>query len=478
VGNRLRIEAGQPGRAGLRITDTANGESRWVGIRVRNANGTNPGMPGYLSLGSVSEDTGEHLRFWRAFSPGPTNRRMDIRYIYLNGGPLAGWDTWGNSPGSRAVNYIRNSRMLGIIPFFVFYNIPDGSESYQLDLEHVQDRAYMIAYFRNLKLFLDIVRLESPDDIVGVILEPDFLGYLAQNAGRPADRIPAFASAAYDAGVLDGSDPGFPDTVEGLVQAINRSISKHAPQVYFGWQMNLWASPPGGFVTALPGRGIIHLTDELGIDRGRTAIAREAAAITRYYLDAGIASEGARFVSIDKYGLDAVGFEARAAEDPASSIWFWNADHWRNYLEFVRAMRETSGLPVILWQLPVGRINGSQEPNPYSSTGRFGDLANIHQQYEDSAPTYFFGDSFVATGPRREHFAANLSNDPAFTVAGDEITWPEHMTDAARAGVAAILFGAGVGASTSSVGEPPPDGYWWITKAQRYLENPASFIPK
>ena len=40
------------------------------------------------------------------------------------------------------------------------------------------------------------------------------------------------------------------------------------------------------------------------------------------------------------------------------------------------------------------------------------------------------------------------------------------------AGVTTMLFGAGVGDSTDSVGSPPEDSYWWITKAQRYYKDP------
>jgi hypothetical protein len=41
-----------------------------------------------------------------------------------------------------------------------------------------------------------------------------------------------------------------------------------------------------------------------------------------------------------------------------------------------------------------------------------------------------------------------------------------------RAGVRAILFGAGVGASTSGVGVAAKDDFWWITKSQRYFAQP------
>jgi len=468
----VRLTALAPGRASLRVDDSVSGASRWIGLRVNGSDGSPPGLPPYLSIGSVSEDSAAHLNFWRAIEPGARNKRVDARYIYLNGGPLYGWDTWSNEPGGRAIHYIRNSRSLGMVPFFVFYNIPDGGESYETDLAHVQSASYMAGYFRNLKLFLDIVRQESPDDMVGIILEPDFLGYLAQNAGRSAAEIPAATQAAYDTGVLGGSDPAFPSNVQGLVRAINYIITRDSPRAWFGWQMNLWASPAGGYTMPIPGKGVIRATDFTGYELGRDAIAREAAAITQYYLDAGITSYGANFVSLDKYGLDAAGIEPQAAADPAASTWFWNSDHWNNYLTFVQAVRETAGLPIVLWQLPVGRINASRESNPYSAGGRFPDLPNTIQRYEDSAPSFFFGDTFGATGARLDHFSANRAADPGLSFLSDEVTWSEHMTAAARAGVVCILFGPGVGVSTSNVGLPPSDDFWWITKAQRYLSLP------
>jgi len=54
-----------------------------------------------------------------------------------------------------------------------------------------------------------------------------------------------------------------------------------------------------------------------------TAIAREAELIAEYYIDAGILSYGAGFISLDKYGLDA-GAQNGAANNPEASTWFWN----------------------------------------------------------------------------------------------------------------------------------------------------------
>ena len=201
------------------------------------------------------------------------------------------------------------------------------------------------------------------------------------------------------------------------------------------------------------------------------AIANEAAEIAAYYIDAGILSYGAGFISIDKYGLDA-GAENGAAADPASSTWFWNVDHWNNYLLFAKTLHNATDLPVTLWQIPVGHINSSTAVNPYDVDGTFDDLTNTNRNYEDSAPTFFLGDTFIADGLRHDYFASNDGGDSGVSVSGSEITWEAHMEAARDAGVTAIYFGAGVGDSTDGVGSPPTDDYWWISQVQEYYANP------
>jgi hypothetical protein len=471
----LRVNGLQAGRASLRITETSTGETRYLGVRVRTASGEAPGMPEYVAIGSVSEDRDHDLNFWRDFDDDLTNKRMDIRYIYINGGPFTGWRTWTTKDGARAITYVRESLKLGMIPFFVYYNIPDDSENFQVDKEHIESVDYMEAYYQDLKFFLDLVREEAGDEVVGIVLEPDFLGYMMQQSGGtgqdavpvPPDELLAQTNAAYSSGVLDaGADPVFPDSVTGLVQSINYVIDKYLPNAYFGWQFNLWASP--GITVEIPGSGLIRLTDSLGWEDGRAAIAAETEVIADYYLDAGVATNGADFVSIDKYGLDA---GASGWQDPANSTWFWNADHWNNYLLFSQVLGQQSNLPVILWQIPVGHVNDSQTPDPYDG-GLFEPLDNSSQHYEDSAPTFFLGDTFKPGSSRLSYFATNEAGDPKVSVSGDAVTWGEHVEDARDHGIVAILFGAGVGGSTDGVGSPPTDDYWWITKVQEYFESP------
>jgi len=78
---------------------------------------------------------------------------------------------------------------------------------------------------------------------------------------------------------------------------------------------------------------------------------------------------------------------------------------------------------MILWQIPVGHINNSLADNSYDENGVFDPLTNTTRQYEDSAPTFFFGDTFTATGDRLDYFSSNEFGDDKLTVSGNTVTW-------------------------------------------------------
>jgi Cellulose binding domain len=488
VGGTLRIVTRNPGFASMTLTESSTGASRIIGIAVRTPGGAVPRLPQRLAIGSVSEDTTAHLDYWKGYGAGGADDRrfVDIRYIYVNGGPDNGWRTWTNTPGMRVTQYIRESKKLGMIPCFVFYNVPDAGESLFTNTLHLQDPAYMDGYWKDLDLFCDLVRAETTDGWpVMVILEPDCLGYFAQAGYSPTGTqvIPrvdrAYAVLGFDASVILGpTDPVFPNHIRGFVEAVNHIIRRDCPTAIFGWQFNLWASPPGGFTgTPMGGNGICRLTDTWGIDIGRRKIRAEAAAITRWYMDAGVLASNADFVSIDKYGLDAVGQASGAATNPSASPWFFNNDHWQNYLLFVKSLHRTASKPVVLWQMPVGRVNATTTINPTTGTA-FPILNNSVAHYEDSASTFFFGDTFVPGSPTRmAWFSSNLGGDPKVSVSGSTVTWGEHLTDTVDAGVVAFLCGPGVGASTTNI--PPSnlsqpgatDDGFWMYHVTRFLNR-------
>ncbi|KHK01547.1 cellulose binding domain-containing protein [Desulfovibrio sp. TomC] len=438
---RLTAQGLVPGRTGLALT-FADGTRCFMGLRIDAAGGSLPGLPGPVAVGSVSEDSDADLAFWRNHVAGPKGTRADIRYIYINGGPIAGWKSWDPD---RAVSFAKESLALGLVPFFVFYNIPDGGESYTTDLEHVQNADYMAAYYSNLTTFLSETTAVMQGELYGVILEPDFLGYLQQNSGLPPSAI----------ATADG-------TVPDTVQRINAAIRGNGGNVLFGWQLNLWASP-----TATGGKGVIRRTDDddQGWTAGRATIVAAAREIAAYAMAAGILSSQADFVSIDKYGLDA-GISSPA--DPAKSTWFWNSDHWNNYLLFAQTLGEAAGRPMVLWQLPVGHINGSTRISARTGAA-FATLANTSQHYEDSTATFFFGDTLTEPSSlRAAYFAQNRAADAGLSANGQSVVWSEHIGILPSHGIIAALFGAGVGDSTDGLGQPPTDDWFWIQALQDY----------
>jgi hypothetical protein len=470
-GSKLTVKALAPGRAGLRIVD-ASGDGRWIGIRVRKADGSVPGLPPYVALGSVSDDTTTALATWQQFGAGAQNTRADLRYIYLNGGASVpgnnNWCTWTTVPCFRETSYIRESKKLGMTPVFVFYNIPDGGESYSTDLAHIQDPAYMAAYFKDWANVISIANAEAGDDLVGYVIEPDFIGYLMQNSGLQPSQITARVDQAYASGVLStaAGDPQFPNTVAGLVQAVNYLLQTRSRNAWYGWQINLWADPASGASS----NGLMHITDpqEKGWTAGRPLIAASAQRVAGYYGAAGITNYGAGFISFDKYGYD--------GGAPGNSKWLFNADHWNNYLYYVQTLHGAMKKDVALWQLPVGHVNGSTGTNPYTNApfARLDDHTSRH--YEDSAPTYFLGDTFTAIDSvfLPDYYQTNIAADPKVTVNGTKIKWGSHLAEAKKAGVVALMFGAGVGDSTDSVGlggMPLTDDHWWLVKANHYLQG-------
>ncbi|HEY9025367.1 MAG TPA: chitinase N-terminal domain-containing protein [Burkholderiaceae bacterium] len=470
-GTKLTVKALAAGRAGVRIVDAA-GDGRWIGIRVSNADGSLPGLPKYVALGSVGDDTTTALATFQQFGAGELNTRADMRYIYLNGGASvpgnSNWCTWTTVPCFRETSYIRESKKLGMTPVFVFYNIPDGGESYTTDLAHIQDPAYMSAYFKDWANVISIANTEAGDDLVGYVIEPDFIGYLMQNSGLQPSQIAARVDQAYASGVLNTAkgDPQFPNTVAGLVNAVNYIIQTRSKNAWYGWQINLWADPNSG----ASGQGLMHITDpdEKGWTAGRPMIAASAQRVANYYGAAGITSYGAGMISFDKYGYD--------GGAPGNSKWLFNADHWNNYLYYVQTLHASLKKPVALWQLPVGHVNGTTGTNPYTNAAwaRLDDQTSRH--YEDSAPTYFLGDTFTAANSvfPASYYQTNVAGDTKVTVSGSKITWGSHLKEAKASGVVALMFGAGVGDSTDDVGlggMPLTDDHWWLVKANDYLQG-------
>jgi hypothetical protein len=522
--------AGRGGLVSLRITNTNPGGAtvapRYLGIVVKDLGGQVPAKPEWLAVGAVNTNTADAQSFFRGSAASdPTGfKAFDTQYIYLNDGPLmrptapvsptsplqpnpSAWRTSSGAEldGKKLIQSLRESAKFGAVPQIVYYNIMTPNESQEIALANLQNRAFLVEYFKDLKFTVDTIRRFAAGTTVSLILEPDLLAYMMQSAFNSADRtyrdpstIAAMTEAAYDAGFLP--DPGegnrLPNTLPGFVEAINRGVRGLSTQMVngvtqsvnleYGWKFNLWAYalPRGGSVAKITD------ADKLGWDDGRKEVQKAAATTADWFVKAGILSgdngKTMDFIALDKYGTDggATGGDYPQNGDgytnPSKATFLWNADHWNNYLLFAKTLHDSlNNRPVRLWQLPVGHVNGSDF---LVGEAKAAELANIDKQWEDSAVSYFFGDAFSGLSAGRvdpsgavSYFQQNLAKDPLVTKDGDGTTiWGSHMAAARDAGIESIMFGPGLANSTQGGGYQGPalDGYFWAAKAQQYLKSP------
>jgi hypothetical protein len=353
----------------------------------------------------------------------------------------------------------------------VEYGMNGNVDGSSVDYTNMQSSSWLTTFFQALRSAAQAASSAAGSAPVGWVIEPDMLGYLQQNYaaqyGNDAAQLPAATSAAHSSGVLTSSDPSFGNNLKGLVEAINYTIKKYDSGAFIGWQVNDWAV-----------RNPLKDTDSMGITAGRQSVTNIGNQVGGFTHSADIGYH-ADFVAFDQWGQD---FGILRDPNPAGDIRYLNATHWANYLLYVQTVRTAIGLPAVLWQLPVGHLNSTRAASPtwLNSSGRFPDLDDVSSgRYEDSASTFFFGDSFTSSGNNLSFFGANPGNDPKVSVSGSTITWGSHLPEAAAAGVVAILFGAGTGTGTEGVPEVPgisqtaPTDYgYWMARAQQYLAAP------
>lgn len=442
----------------------------------------------------------------------------------------------GGYDGKALIQSLRESIKSGATPTVVLYNLMAGlyddskgnrqkmDESGALALANLRNKDFMRQYLADYKFALDTIRGYAQGTTVSVIIEPDFLAYMMKAAYSPGANPPASPPTidlwnqpgeidlGYDIGQLAadvGLVPGGSVSGNSLVQFVQtmnagtRYLSKQGSEsvnLQFGWKFNLWATDFSMPDLSGWGKGISKVTDwflanNQTFENGQDFVRAVAKVTAEWYQAAGIMdmpalggakAAGPDFIALDKYGIDG-GNDQQALTspgftDPEATSWFFNGDHWDNYLEYAGQLHQSLGqIPVRLWQIPVGHVNGSTSVNP-GTQALYPDLANkatsdTVQAWEDSAVSYFLGDTFSGNtaggaATRPDFLKQNNANDAARTVDGQgNIVWQSHMDQAKSAGVEAILFGPGLPFATSAGGYngvAAQDGYFWANKAYGY----------
>jgi hypothetical protein len=407
-----------------------------------------------VKLGTVSEDVD---KIFNIFGSYPT--LFDVRYIYLNGGPGDyGWrynytsKELNKAPeGERASKYLRYSKAYNITPCFVYYNINGGSDSYWSIQKNIIDPVFINKYKEDIIALCSIINAEYTNKEVHIILEPDFIGYYMQNSidttvwpfkSIDPNSIPAIP-------VIDSFDKNLPGLIASIVELFRRNCS----YLKIGWQINVWGSLYSG-KTIPGGRGLIPVTDSVGLNNGLNLILDEAIEIGNYYKACGIEYK-CDFFSVDKYGLDG-GYEHKS---PNQSLWLWNHDLWLNYISYCKKLVQVlTPMYCVLWQMPVGHIIDANEKV----------INNTYSKYEDTSGSFFLGHKMMK--PVDSYYLKNEYKSNLVIEDGTSVEWKPYFHLLEQDKIYCLLMGAGVGDSTrgvpSSVGDIS-DGEWFLQNCKK-----------
>ena len=236
----------------------------------------------------------------------------------------------------------------------------------------------------------------------------------------------------------------------GWVEAQNFVIKQFAPDVSFGWVVNLWN--PG---TALwvhdeypsaeePADSVVDFMNFIG------------AYNNEYRPD---------FLAFDKYERD--GFS------PAGRPYYaFGAREWKNYLYYVKNITDSINTPAMLWQIPGGHMATKDEETAFDYIG-----------HAASGGDFFMGDENIGSeidnirddvlniplNPGIYNGAANVRE----LLEGDiEHDWSKpQLESTVESNVFAILWGGGETTGVIPISTCMSGGYEWLAQRIRAYEN-------
>ncbi|KTC80560.1 chitinase [Legionella cherrii] len=248
--------------------------------------------------------------------------------------------------------------------------------------------------------------------------------------------------------------PGFTNDFPGWVQSTNWIIRQFAPNVTFGWQVNLWGVGSSNWVH----QNYDAATLKANVSDPTVAL-----------IDATTAYQGnykPDFIVFDKYEMDAI-------PGAVGSGYLFNARDWFNVLNYINNVSGSLGnIPVMLWQIPGGHLQQNNDV----------DMRTSHASTE---PDFFFGDSYNPLSNLKSYILGTSLSSSIYGTSnimdylmmdahgGNLYVWQtNNLQHAASSNVFAILWGGG---NTTSVGSfPSDDGGWLANKINNYYKNPVS----
>lgn len=407
---------------GTDTTSTGSGAAGGPASTSSSSSGSSGGAPGTCLSSQLLADLGVgHVLVGAAMDDQTASSTpFDARYQYLAGGIFDGtapcascaagctsgghscaneaggcgwWGCWQydqEPPGQFVVSFVATAEQDQQIPMLDYYEVLHacGAAEGAAEVDAMNDAAFLERYLADLRFFLQTIGA-SP---ALVHLEPDFWGY-AQQASQDPHALPAAVKTANatDCAAME-------DSIAGLGRCMIAMARKYAPNARVGLHASGWGTKIDVLLNADP-----------SLD-----VAGEAVKLGQFLLAAG-AGDG-DFVAADMSDRDAGWYQQQGRDT------WWDATNatlpnFHQAFAWAKAVAETTGKPIVWWQVPVGNMS----------------LPDSTNAWKDNRVDYLLA----------------------------------HMDEVAAAHGAAVLFGAGEGAQTT----PETDGANLVSKVKAYAAS-------
>ena len=444
---------------GPSLTVTQDGKSKLHLTLQRGANLKVHGFPNFLSFGGLSD-------------LDPTSENDFIAAGASSLFKYAGYDGAGDpdtylydDPATRrSIESAKSVELqvgLGhtVLPVMISYtcNLLDVPAQLQNVKTHTHS-------FANLILSLNIAKQTgNPACPCGYVINPGFLGGCQAHKLGPDYEMPVVeplktALEHWDVSAI--VPPSITDTLRGYVNGVNWLIHTVAPNVTFGWQVDLWGSGSSNWVYP-PKQGS---TDTDPADR-----ARETA---DYIRSLGLYTTGSEyppnFLAVERFEAD--DFTTRSY----SNGYCYGPAEWNRFYGFCGNLSIDLQVPIMPFQIPASRIPHSTEQ-----------VSDLEEEHWGTGGTYLFGDEGIGSSVGNINptvLDINLDKKPArgAKTAGEvfkrgepwDLSAPKYR-ELPLQGIFTVLLGGG--ATTGIVNTIGRTGEWTQKKVYEYMKAPISF---
>ncbi|BAN22328.1 hypothetical protein [Caballeronia insecticola] len=439
------------------LTVSSNGSTRLAVNVTTSANLIVPGFTNYLSFGGCTDLV-------------PSNEADFVAARATSLFDYAGTDGAGDAsvyltddPQTRAtISLARNveadlGKVQPVLPVLVSYtcNLSLGNTPGQLADSDAHAHSFA-NYILALNIANEAIDAEHPVP-AGFIVNPDFLGACQQANFGPTYAMPVRAplQTALDHWSISAAIPSdVTENIAGYVLAVNWLTRTIAPQVTFGWQINLW------------GVGYSEWIYQDDVDPVKMAQQTADYMSSLGVYDAPYTPD---FLAIDRYEAD--DFTQRAYVNG----YCYGPREWNRYFDFCKAVSRALKLPVMPWQIPASRIPSTTDAvaqdfdSQHWGTGGsclLGDPA-IGSDYHNVNPTILalqFPEAF------QQYMGATVT-DMFIRSEPFDISAPLYGDFPLR-GIFTVLLGGGATTGiVTTIGNPDS---WVRQKLNAYMDNPIS----